>query len=303
MVATPQISGLYPAAMTMFTRDGAIDEAGTARHVEFLIRNGAHGLIAGGTSGEFIAMTNEERLRVIEITNDAAGRRVPVYAGTGHYSTRQTIELTQAAERMGADGALIIQPYFQKPPKPAIIEHFRAVRAETGLPIMLYNNPAYAGCSEFTSREVAQLAEEGIIQSVKSTFETVVPVHDLLYLCADKLRVFYGSFNAPVEALLGGAHGWVSGFLNLAIKESLAMYTACVGGDVVGAREAWQRLLPFKYLYTQQQLGPVNDLAIYRAGLELLGEHGGYSRPPFNPLSEAQRAALKTLMLKQGMLA
>jgi 4-hydroxy-tetrahydrodipicolinate synthase len=303
MDSIPQISGLFPAAMTMFTEDGTLDDEGTARHVDFLIRNGAHGIITAGTSGEFVAMTNEERQRVIRTAIDAAAKRVPVYAGTGHPSTRFTIKLTQAAEKMGADGVIIIQPYYQKPPKPAIIEHFHAVRRETGLPIMLYNNPHYAGCVEFTSREVARLAEDGVIQSVKSTFESVVPVHDLLYLCGDKLRVFYGSFNAPMEAFFGGAHGWVTGFLNLFIKECGALYQACTAGDIGEARRIWNMLLPFKHLYTHQLLGPINDLAIYRAGLEMLGEHGGWSRPPFNPLTDAQRATLRQMMQKAGMLA
>ena len=107
--------------------------------------------------------------------------------------------------------------------------------AQTSLPIMLYNNPQYAGCVEFTAREVARLAEEGVIQSVKSTFESVVPVQDLLYLCGDKLRVFYGSFNAPMEAFMAGAHGWVSGFLNMFTREAVEMYNACFGGRC-GAR-------------------------------------------------------------------
>jgi 4-hydroxy-tetrahydrodipicolinate synthase len=297
------ISGIFPATMTMFDADGAIDEENTARHVDYLIRSGAHGIVATGTSGEFIAMTEDERLRVIQIVIDAAARRVPVYAGTGHFSTRLTIELTQAAEKMGAEGAIIIQPYYQKPPKPAIIEHFHAVRRETSLPIMLYNNPQYAGCVEFTAREVARLAEEGVIQSVKSTFESVVPVQDLRYLCGDTLRIFYGSFNAPMEAFMAGAHGWVSGFLNMFTHESVELYNACLAGDVVRAREIWSWLLPFKHLYSHQILGPLNDIAIYRAGLEMLGQHGGYSRPPFNPLTENQRAGLRELMQKQGMLA
>lgn len=299
----PTISGIFPATMTMFTADGTLDEEGTARHVDYLIRSGAHGIVATGTSGEFIAMTEDERLRAIQTIIDAAAKRVPVYAGTGHFSTRLTIELTQAAERMGADGAIIIQPYYQKPPKAAIIEHFHAVRRETGLPIMLYNNPNYAGCVEFTAREVAQLATEGVIQSVKSTFESVVPVQDLLYLCGDKLRVFYGSFNAPMEAFMTGAHGWVSGFLNLFTPQAVAMYNASIAGDVAQARAIWQSLLPFKHLYSHQLLGPLNDIAIYRAGLEMLGEFGGYSRAPFNPLTDPQRAALQTLMQEQGMLA
>ena len=299
----PIIQGIFPAAMTMFTVDGAVDEEGTARHVDYLIRSGAHGIIAAGTSGEFVAMTEEERLRVIRVCIESAGGRVPVYAGTGHASTRLTIQLTEAAERLGADGAIIIQPYYQKPPKLAILEHFHAVRRATSLPIMLYNNPAYAGCVEFTSREVAQLAEEGVIQSVKSTFESVVPVQDLRYFCGDKLRIFYGSFNAPMEAFMAGAHGWVSGFLNLFTPQAVQLFDACSTGDVVHAREIWQWLLPFKHLYTHQVLGPLNDLAIYRAALEMLGEYGGFSRPPFNPLTQTQRAGLRQLMQKQGMLA
>lgn len=299
----PMISGLFPASMTAFTKEGAIDDENTARHVDYLIQSGAHGIVATGTSGEFIAMTEAERLHVIQVIIEAVDKRVPVYAGTGHFSTAITIELTQAAEKLGADGAIIIQPYYQKPPKPAIIEHFKTVHDATDLPIMLYNNPAYAGCAEFTSREVARLAEEGVIQSVKSTFESVIPIQDLRYLCGDKMRIFYGSFNAPMEAFMAGAHGWISGFLNMFTRECVQLYNACQASDVERAREIWTWLLPFKHLYTHQVLGPVNDIAIYRAGLEMLGHPTTYSRAPFNPLTETQRTALKELMQKQGMLA
>lgn len=301
--AVPAIFGIWPAVMTMFDADGGIDEAGTARHVEYLVRSGAHGLVAAGTSGEFIALDNEERLRVIGCILAAAAGRVPVYAGTGHYSTRHTIALTQAAERMGAAGAIVILPYFQKPPKTSVLAHFRAVRAATGLPIMLYNNPANSACVELASRDVASLADEGIVQSVKATFESCVPVHDLLSLCGERLRVFYGSFQSPMEALLGGAHGWISGFLNFLTADCVALHAACGRGDVAEARRIWSRLLPFKQLFTHQLLGPVNDLDIYRAGLELLGEHGGRSRLPFEPLTAPQRTALESLMRRQGYLA
>lgn len=303
MSKLPMIGGIFPATMTAFTKDGAIDAENTARHVDYLIKSGAHGIVATGTSGEFIAMTEAERLRVLQIILEAVDKRVPVYAGTGHFSTQITIELTQAAEKMGADGAIIIQPYYQKPPKPAIIEHFHTVRRATTLPIMLYNNPAYAGCVEFTSREVAQLVEDGVITSVKSTFESVIPVQDLRYFCGDKLRIFYGSFNAPMEAFMAGAHGWVSGFLNMFTRESVQMYEACQASDVERAREIWTWLLPFKHLYTHQVLGPINDIAIYRAGLEMLGHPITYSRAPFSPLTEAQRNKLKELMQRQGLLA
>jgi 4-hydroxy-tetrahydrodipicolinate synthase len=168
---------------------------------------------------------------------------------------------------------------------------------------MLYNNPANSACVELTSRDVAALAEEGVIQSVKSTFESCVPVHDLLHRCGDRLRVFYGSFQSPMEAILGGAHGWISGFLNFLTADCAALFDAASRGDVAEAHRIWHRLLPFKQLVTHQSLGPVNDLAIWRAGLDLLGEHGGHSRLPFEPLTRDQRQALETLMRRQGVLA
>ncbi|MFM8825794.1 MAG: dihydrodipicolinate synthase family protein [Actinomycetota bacterium] len=297
------IGGIWPAVLTMFDAAGAIDERGTARHVEYLLRHGARGLVAAGTSGEFIALDNDERLRVIRVVIDAAAGRVPVYAGTGHYATRHTITMTEQADRAGAAGVIVILPYFQKPPKPAVLEHFRAVRAATSLPLMLYNNPANSACVELTSRDVAALAEEGVIQSVKSTFESCVPVHDLLHRCGDRLRVFYGSFQSPMEAILGGAHGWISGFLNFLTADCVALFDAASRGDVAQAHRIWHRLLPFKQLFSHQSLGPVNDLAIWRAGLDLLGEHGGHSRLPFEPLTRDQRQALETLMRRQGVLA
>jgi 4-hydroxy-tetrahydrodipicolinate synthase len=300
--AAPPIAGIWPAVLTMFDAGGAIDEEATARHVHYLLRSGAHGLVAAGTSGEFIALENDERARVIRVVVDAAAGRVPVYAGTGHASTRHTIALTEQAERAGAAGVIVILPYFQRPPKPAVLDHYRAVRAATALPIMLYNNPANSACVELTSRDVAALAEEGVIQSVKSTFESCVPVHDLLHRCGDRLRVFYGSFQAPMEALLGGAHGWISGFLNFLTADCVALHAATTRGDVAEARRIWDRLLPFKQLFTHQVLGPVNDLAIWRAGLDLLGEHGGRSRLPFEPLTADQRRALADLMRRQGYL-
>lgn len=301
------IAGIFPAAMTMFDREGKLDEPGCRRHLNFLLRNGVHGLVIAGSSGEFIALDDEERRRVLAIAADEVRggpyRHMPLYAGSGYYSTRQTVQLTQYAETLGYDGAIVILPYYQKPPKPAVIQHFRTLRAETRLPIMLYNNPGYAGCAELTPRDVLAMVEEGLVQSVKSTFESVTPVHDLLYLCGDRLRVFYGSFMSALEGLLAGAHGWVSGVLNLLPAQAVQLYqAACIDKDVDAARAAWNVMLPFVHLYTHQELGPANDLAIYRAALEMMGEHGGHSRAPFYPLTEVQRAIVRQRLEAAGML-
>ena len=297
-----RLRGVFPASLTMFRRNGDIDEKGTARHARYLLKEGAHGIIAGGTSGEFIAMTCEERNRVCELIVDEVGGAAPVFAGTGHYSTRLTIEMTHGAEMAGANGVIIILPYYQKPPKNSILNHYRNIRRETNLPIMLYNNPAYAGCVELSAPEIAALYAEGTIRAIKSTFASVVPVHDLLSLCDENFRIFYGSFQSPMEALFAGAHGWISGFPNLLPSLCVELYEACYAKDVDGARAVWRMLLPFKQFYTLTGAGEVNDIAIYRAGLELLGEHGGFSRLPFEPLPEEMNERLRILLRDAGLI-
>jgi 4-hydroxy-tetrahydrodipicolinate synthase len=220
--------GIFPAALTMFDRDGAMDEDATARHWDWLIRQGVDGLVIAGTSGEFIALENEERLRLFRLAKQVVSRRVPLIYGSGHYSTRHTIELSQKAQEYGADALIVILPYYQRPPKPAVIQHFRDVRAAVDLPIMLYNNPANSACVDLTPRDIGQLVQEDVLHMVKSTYETVVPVHDLSYLVGDRMAIFYGSFQAALEAFAAGAHGWISGILNVAPGAACAMYEAVV---------------------------------------------------------------------------
>jgi dihydrodipicolinate synthase/N-acetylneuraminate lyase len=143
--------GIYPAALTMFDKDTQLDEEATARHWEWLIeKQQVDGLVIAGTSGEFIAMESEERKRVFRLARDVVRRRVPVIYGSGHYSTKISVDLSQEAEECGADGIIVILPYFQKPSKPAVIEHYRRVRRSVNLPLMLYNNPHNSACIDFT---------------------------------------------------------------------------------------------------------------------------------------------------------
>jgi dihydrodipicolinate synthase/N-acetylneuraminate lyase len=295
--------GIFPAALTMFDRDNNLDEEATARHWDWLIRQGVDGLVITGTSGEFIALANEERVRLFRLAKDVAAGRVPLIFGTGHYSTKFTIEMSQQAQKIGADGVIVILPYYQKPYKTAVIQHFRDVRAAVDLPIMLYNNPANSACVDLNPREVAQLVEGDVLHMVKSTYETVVPVHDLKFLLGDRLAIFYGSFQAAFEALAAGAHGWISGILNVAPVAARAMYNATViDNDARRGFEIWKRILPLVHLYTHQQIGPVSDLATYRSILKIWGLRGGYSRNPFYPLDSEQEGRLRVLLEESGWL-
>ncbi|MBX3065093.1 MAG: dihydrodipicolinate synthase family protein [Anaerolineae bacterium] len=303
-VSSPPISGIFPAMLTMFTETGELDGEATQRHADWLISQGVHGLVVTGTSGEFIALTEQERRQVIKLVVQAVGKRVPVYAGTSFFTTQQTIELTNFAEAAGADGILLLPPYYMKPPKPAIIEYFRTVRRNSGLPIMYYNNPNYAGTVELNSWEIATLVADGVFQSTKNTFESPSGIHDLRYLCPESFRVFHGGFRTALEGLAAGAHGWVSGFLNAMPARAVELYQAtCVDFDLKQAQTIWRDLIPFTHLfYAPNGLGAVNDLAIWRAFLEMTGLHGGYSRPPFTPLDARQRSQLADLLRQQGLL-
>lgn len=295
--------GIYPAALTMFDEKGNLDEQATWNHADWLIRQGVHGLVAAGTSGEFIALTDDERKRVIEIILDAARDRVPVIAHTGYYSTLQTIEMTRWASSAGADAALLILPYYQKPDKPSVLRHFRMVRESTGLPLLAYNNPANSACEELKPWEMADLAHDGIIQGVKSTMAISTPVVDLKIQAPQDFRVFYGSFLAALQGLAAGADGWISGILNFLPAEAVDLYNACcVTKDLDRARKIWYRIAQFGNLYFRPRHGPAADLPLWRAGLELRGQHGGFSRPPFFPITPEQREDLRQVMVQTGIL-
>jgi 4-hydroxy-tetrahydrodipicolinate synthase len=297
--ALGQFRGIFPAALTMFDKDNNLDESRTAKHWDWLIRQGVDGLVIAGTSGEFIALENHERLRLFELARDVAGGRVPLIYGSGHFSTKLTIEMSQKAQELGAAAVIVILPYYQKPSKPAVIRHFRDIRSALDLPVMLYNNPANSACVDLTPREIAKLAEEDVLHMVKSTYETVVPVHDLRYLAGDKMAIFYGSFQAAFEAFCAGADGWISGILNVAPKAAKRMYKAVVQeNDAACGFRVWNRILPLVHLYTHQLVGPVSDLATYRSILNFWGLDGGYSRNPFYPLDSAQELQLRAHLEK-----
>jgi len=288
----------------MFDRDNNLDEEATARHWEWLIvHQQIDGLVIAGTSGEFIALNFEERLRLFRLAQDVVRGRVPVIYGSGHYSTKLTIQLSEEAMKYGADALIVILPYYQRPSKPGVIQHYRQLREAINIPIMLYNNPHNSACVELNPYDIAQLVDEDVLHMVKSTFGTVEPIHDLSHLVGDRMAIFYGSFLAAFEGLAAGAHGWISGILNVTSTAAKAMYHAVIiENDARKGLLIWKKILPIVHLYTYQQVGAVSDLAIYRSMLKFWGLHGGYCRDPFYPLDEKEEGALRQLLERSGWM-
>jgi 4-hydroxy-tetrahydrodipicolinate synthase len=295
-------AGVFPAVLTMFDADGRLDDDATARHIDRLIQYGAHGVVVGGTSGEFISLDDAERRRLIEVGVQAAAGRVPVIAGTGHASTRHTIELTEHAARVGANGAIVILPYYQRPTELEVVAHFRVVGRASPLPVMLYNNPANSGAPPLDTAQIRALYEEGLGQAVKSTFPTVHQVHELRAELDDGFRVFYGSFMAPIEGFAGGAHGWISGILNVVTRDAVRVWDAMRVGDLAAARAAYARILPIRLLYSNPQGGATSDLAIYRAILRLRGQDSGHCRAPLLDLTASQVETVRARLEPLGLV-
>lgn len=290
-----RFAGVFPAVMTFFDSEGNLDESATLAHWQWLIDHGVDGLVVAGTSGEFIALSLDEQLRVIRWAVDLTGGKLPVIAGTGHTTTKFTVELSQKAQDMGADAVMAILPYYSRPPIEGVIEHYRTLRRHVDLPIMLYNNPGNTACAALSPQQVVQLVEDDVVHLIKSTMESVVPIHELASEVGDRLRIFYGSFLAAYEGLAAGAHGWISGVLNVAAPLALRMDRALrVDRDIDTAFRIWKRILPIVRLYTHQAVGPALDLPIYRGMLNIWGRTGGYSRAPLWPLTDNQMQQLRS---------
>ena len=298
----PAWGGVVPAVMTAIDNDGRIDADAMSAHIGHLLVEGAEGVVVGGTSGEFILLDPQERLRIIDIAVNAVAGRVPVIAGTGFASTKQTVDLTRQAGDRGADGAIVVLPYFLRPHLQEVLGHLRHVGRESPIPIMIYNNPANSAAPPLEARHLRDLAAEGVATAVKSTFPTVHQVHEVRAITGEDFRVFYGSFMAPLEALAGGAHGWISGILNVATRDALVMSRAVLAGDLETARDAWQRILPIKLLYTEAPLGPLSDIAVYRSILALRGRPVGPSRLPTRDLDGDQVTRLRDMLAAAGLL-
>lgn len=270
------IHGIFPPMLTMFDEEGNFNEEAQRKHTNFLIENGIHGLIPTGSTGEFIAMTLEERKKVVEVVVDEADGRVPVYAGTGHYSTDFTIELSRHAEQVGADGVMIITPYYLPRSEGEIYEHYRLVSEAIDIPIMLYHNPHFSNVT-LTDDFIQRCWEDGIIASVKEGEGEVYRINDLRYRCGENLGIFYGFDQCPLESFMMGADGWVAGTANLLPKEISLIYEYAQV-DIEKAKEQWYRIKPYIDFITNVEDG--KWLHLLKAGLEMRGEQKTYPRKP-----------------------
>lgn len=287
--------GVFTALVTPF-RDGALDERALHDAIEAQIAAGVDGVVPCGSTGEAATLSHAEHRRVVEVAVAAARGRVQVLAGTGSNSTREAIELTLHAKEAGADGALLISPYYNKPTQDGIVAHYAEVARQTAFPLVVYNVPGRTA-SNLLPATLARLAEMDQIVAVKESSGDLNQIAHVLAAVPAGFSVLSGDDWATLPMLALGSQGVISTASNVAPGEVVDLVRAFRAGDLARARALHYRLLPlFDALFCETNPIPVKAAVALRAGVreEL--------RLPLTPISDANRARLETVLKELGLL-
>jgi 4-hydroxy-tetrahydrodipicolinate synthase len=296
-VTHTDLAGVLVALVTPFTADGSeIDAPLLEAHVDRLIREGAHGLVPGGSTGEFTTLSLEERKQLTELVVKAAGGRVPVVAGTGALSTRDAVDLAVHAAETGASALMVVPPFYDAPDLDTFKELLREIYAASRLTIMFYNIPSATGL-RLTPAEIASLAEVEGVRYLKDTSGDAVALTELLQSHGDQITTFNGWDTLTFYGIAAGAKGSVWGATNVIPELSRQLWDALtVDGDLVRGRELWAKIYPICRLLEQY-----NYAAAVKTGLELTGYSAGPVRKPFALLDGEARAELARLLRAAGV--
>jgi 4-hydroxy-tetrahydrodipicolinate synthase len=275
------------AMVTPFRADGAVDLELAARLAEHLVSHGSDGLVLCGTTGESPTLSWAEEHQLFAAVRDALGGRAPLLAGSGSNCTAEAVEATRQAAALGADGALVVVPYYNKPPQDGLEAHFRAVaQAAPELPLMLYNIPGRTGTS-LAPATVARLLDLPNVVSFKAASGSTDEVSALRAACGDRLAIYSGDDALTLPMLAVGAVGVVSVASHVAGERISAMVRAFLDGDLATALHLHEQLLPLcKALFCTTNPIPV------KAALELSGWPVGAPRLPLLPADETVRQRL-----------
>ena len=292
-MATPILcnwSGVFPAATTQFDDSLTVDLAATRAVQAALIRDGVHGMVVLGTVGENNSLNADEKRAVLKTAVETSAGKVPIITGVSEFTTPNAVAYAQDAERLGADGLMVL-PAMVYVPNPAELEHhFRTIARATSLPIMLYNNPpAYRVNIDLATLE--RLAEQPNIVAIKESAPDSRRFTDLFNAFGDRFVLFAGLDDVAFEGFCLGARGWVSGLTNAFPKESLALYDALTAGDLEKARRIYRWFMPLLHLDAEHDLVQTIKLAE-----QIMGRGSERVRSPRLILSGERRAQVTAMV-------
>jgi 4-hydroxy-tetrahydrodipicolinate synthase len=288
--------GILTALVTPF-RDGGVDETALRELVEIQIDAGVSGVVPCGSTGESATLSHDEHRRVVEIVVEAVAGRIQVVAGTGSNSTREAIDLTRHAKQAGADGALLLSPYYNKPTQEGIYAHYAAIARETAFPLIVYNIPGRTA-SNILPETLARLASLEHVVGVKEACGDIDQIAHVAALCPDDFALLSGDDALTLPLLAVGGRGCISTSSNVVPREMCALVDAWRAGKPRRALEIHQQLLPlFDVLFCETNPIPL------KAALHLMGRIGPEIRLPLTPITEANRERLQVALKDLGILS
>ena len=289
-----EIKGIIPPILTPMNDDESINEAELRHQVNRMIDAGVSGIFAFGTNGEAYALSHKEKVQILKVVVDETKKRVPVYAGTGCVTTRETITLSKEAEEIGADILSVIVPYFAAASQDELYDHYKAVAEAVNLPVVLYNIPARTG-NALAPATVARLAKDipNIVGAKDSSgnFDNMKQYIELTQNIGKDFSVLSGNDSLILPALIFGGKGGIAGCANVFPRTMVEIYEAFIAGDIERAKKVQDSIRIFRNCF---KYGNPNSLVKIAAGL--LGDPVGPCRRPFNKITpEGMEALKKTL--------
>ncbi len=290
------IRGSFPALITPF-KDGAVDEAAFRKFVAWQMKEGSHGLVPVGTTGESPTLTPEEHKRIIELCIEVAAGKVPVIAGTGSNSTAEAIEYTKHAKEAGADAALVVVPYYNKPTQEGIYQHYKAIADAVDIPIFVYNVPGRS-VANISVETLARLSKDcsNIVGTKDASADLTRPSRQRL-MSGEGFIQLSGEDGTALGFNAHGGVGCISVTANVAPRLCAELQEATLAGDYRKALKLQDRLMPLHHaLFVETSPGPVKYAA------SLLGLAEAEARLPMVPVAESTKKTVKDAMVHAGLL-
>jgi len=288
--------GSFVAMVTPF-RNGKVDEAKLRELVEFHIAHGTDGLIPCGTTGESPGLTHDEHRRIVEVVIEAARGRIRVVAGTGSNSTAEAIELTKHAERAGAAGALVVNPYYNKPTQEGLYRHFRAVAESVAIPILVYNIQSRTAVNVETDTLARLVRDVASVVGVKEASGSLDQMSQVIAACGPDFSVLSGDDNITLPLLAIGGSGVVSVIANIVPRETADLVHAALDGDWKRARDLHYRLFPL----ARAAFLETNPIPIKEA-MAMAGMLEPEFRLPMCRMSDANREKLRAILKSYALV-
>ena len=276
-------SGVFPALMTEFNKDGSLDLDGLQRHIMSCRNAGIEGLVMLGTLGENCSLRPDEKEIVLKTAIETCEESIPVLSGVAEYTTELAIEHAMLAQRTGCNGLMVLPSMVYQQDQREGVAHFRAIANAVDLPIMIYNNPVSYKL-DLTPESFLELSEIENIVAVKESSHDSRRVTDMINICGDRYTIFCGVDDLVLENLLFGATGWVSGLVNSFPKESVALYKLAQSGEVDQALKLYQWFMPLLHLDVHVKLVQYIKLAN-----QITGEGSEWVRRPRMELINPER--------------